>query len=118
MSSHVIRRRRPVRSSRLFVAQPAVSQEIRSLERELGESLFDRNSRSVRLAEAGRALLPLANRTLAAADALTAEFTSRSALLTGTLSLGTVDGVEHTWRRTHPWRAAGASRWGCSTAGL
>lgn len=83
-------------AARLFVAQPAVSQQIRSLERELGETLFDRNPRSVRLTEAGRALLPLANRTLAAADTLTAEFASRSALLTGSLSLGTVDGVEHT----------------------
>ncbi|MFF0465384.1 LysR family transcriptional regulator [Streptomyces mexicanus] len=83
-------------AARLVVAQPAVSQQIRSLERELGERLFDRTSRSVRLTEAGRTLLPLAARTLAAADALTAEFASRTALLTGTLSLGTVDGVEHT----------------------
>ncbi|MGW6487629.1 LysR family transcriptional regulator [Streptomyces sp. NPDC055056] len=97
-------------AARLLVAQPAVSQQIRSLERELGEKLFERTSRRVRLTEAGRVLLPLAAKTLAAASEVTSEFTARSALLTGTLSLGTVDGVEHTclpdllgeFHRLHP----------------
>ncbi|SDP36325.1 LysR family transcriptional regulator [Actinacidiphila guanduensis] len=83
-------------ANRLLVAQPAVSQQIRSLERELGERLFDRSTRSVQLTEAGRALVPLARKTLDAAEELTAEFASRTALLTGVLALGTVDGVEHT----------------------
>ncbi|MEU8936080.1 LysR family transcriptional regulator [Streptomyces sp. NPDC048409] len=97
-------------AARLLVAQPAVSQQIRSLERELGEQLFERTSRKVQLTEAGRVLLPLASRTLAAAQEVTAEFTARAGLLTGTLSLGTVDGVEHTrlpdvlgkFHRLHP----------------
>ncbi|MFF4977787.1 LysR family transcriptional regulator [Streptomyces sp. NPDC001083] len=97
-------------AARLLVAQPAVSQQIRSLERELGEQLFERTPRRVRLTEAGRVLLPLASRTLAAAQEVTAEFTARAGLLTGTLSLGTVDGVEHTrlpdllgeFHRLHP----------------
>jgi DNA-binding transcriptional LysR family regulator len=80
----------------LSVAQPAVSHQIRSLEKELGETLFERNPRSVRLTEAGRVLLPLAAQTLAAADRVTAEFASRTALVTGTLLLGAVEGVEHT----------------------
>jgi DNA-binding transcriptional LysR family regulator len=45
-------------ASRLLVAQPAVSAQIRRLERELGESLFHRDPRSVSLTEAGEALLP------------------------------------------------------------
>ena len=83
-------------AERLSVAQPAVSHQIRSLEKELGEALFERNARSVRLTEAGRVLLPMAGQTLADADRVTAEFASRTALVTGTLVLGTVDGVEHT----------------------
>ncbi|WP_028800024.1 LysR family transcriptional regulator [Streptomyces sp. 142MFCol3.1] len=83
-------------AERLSVAQPAVSHQIRSLEKELGEALFERNARSVRLTEAGRVLLPMAGRTLADADRVIAEFASRTALVTGTLLLGAVDGVEHT----------------------
>ncbi len=43
-------------AERLHVAQPAVSQQIRALELDLGTRLFDRTSRSVELTEAGRAL--------------------------------------------------------------
>lgn len=44
-------------AQRLLVAQPAVSQQILSLEKELGTKLFDRNNRSVRLTDAGAAFL-------------------------------------------------------------
>lgn len=40
----------------LFVTASAVSHQIKSLEQELGEPLFDRNSRDLRLTETGRAL--------------------------------------------------------------
>lgn len=52
----------------LFVSQPAMSQTIRSLERELGADLFDRVGRSVRLTAAGRALLPGARQALRDVD--------------------------------------------------
>src|SRR3972149_4406201 len=42
----------------LHVAQPAISQQVRALERELGVPLFDRVGKRVALTEAGRALLP------------------------------------------------------------
>ena len=45
-------------AERLFVAQPAVSQQIMNLEKDLGVRLFDRNNRSVRLTDAGEAFLP------------------------------------------------------------
>ncbi|MFO1081574.1 MAG: LysR substrate-binding domain-containing protein [Reyranellaceae bacterium] len=44
-------------AERLHVAQPAVSQQIRRLEADLGTRLFERTSRSVELTAAGRALL-------------------------------------------------------------
>jgi DNA-binding transcriptional LysR family regulator len=56
-------------AKRLQMAQPPLSVAIRKLEQEIGTSLFIRNSREVKLTEAGRALLPGARSTLAEADA-------------------------------------------------
>ncbi|MCP2313462.1 LysR family transcriptional regulator [Kitasatospora paracochleata] len=47
------------------VAQPSLSQQIRSLERELGAELFHRSRAGTVLTDAGQALLPLARRILA-----------------------------------------------------
>ncbi|MGP4019119.1 LysR substrate-binding domain-containing protein [Saccharopolyspora sp. 5N708] len=53
-------------AQRLFVSQPALSKQIRVLERELGFALFERRSRDVVLTAQGAALLPEAAATLAA----------------------------------------------------
>ena len=45
-----------VAGEELFITPSAVSHQIKALEQELGEPLFDRNSRDLRLTEAGRAL--------------------------------------------------------------
>ena len=48
----------------LHLVQPAISQQIALLEREVGLRLFHRGPRGVRLTEAGEALLPYARRVL------------------------------------------------------
>src|SRR3954454_14526676 len=44
-------------AKKLFVAQPAVSQQIASLEKEIGFKLFNRDKHSVQLTHAGRVFL-------------------------------------------------------------
>ena len=50
----------------LFLTQPSVTARIQSLEREIGERLFERTGRSVTLTDAGRAFMPHAQRALTA----------------------------------------------------
>ena len=50
----------------LYLAQPSLSEQVRSLEAELGVALFARVGRGVVLTEAGRAFRPEAERVLAA----------------------------------------------------
>ena len=50
----------------LFVSQPALSNQIQRLEKQLGVPLFDRTSRGVTLTEAGHAFLPHARQAVAA----------------------------------------------------
>nr|WP_272922546.1 LysR family transcriptional regulator [Streptomyces sp. SID5785] len=63
-------------AGRLYVAQQALSRDIRRLERELGAELFVRTTRQVALTADGARLLPHARRALAAQDALLAAFTA------------------------------------------
>ncbi|MFF3904658.1 LysR substrate-binding domain-containing protein [Streptomyces sp. NPDC001848] len=55
-------------AERLYVSQPALSKQIRALERQLGAPLFVREPQGVRLTRAGEALLPHARAVLAAWD--------------------------------------------------
>jgi DNA-binding transcriptional LysR family regulator len=55
-------------AERLHVAQPAVSEQIRKLEQELGVRLFNRSQRSVALTAAGTALLEEARHVLRHAE--------------------------------------------------
>src|SRR6266446_10196264 len=52
-------------AAKVRVAQPSLSQQIRKLEAEIGQPLFDRLPRSVVLTEAGRCLLEYARQILA-----------------------------------------------------
>src|SRR6266567_3132192 len=55
-------------AERLHITQPALSRQIRDLERAFGVTLFDRTSRRVVLSQAGRAVLGQARRALTEAD--------------------------------------------------
>src|SRR5688500_14239552 len=55
-------------AERLFVSQPALSKQIRQLEKHLRVRLFDRDKRSVTLTGPGTALLPAAREMLRAWD--------------------------------------------------
>ena len=53
-------------AERLFIAQPAVSQQIAGLEKVLSIRLLDRDNRRVSLTPVGEAFMPDAQRTVAA----------------------------------------------------
>jgi DNA-binding transcriptional LysR family regulator len=55
-------------AERLYLSQPALSKQIRMLERQLGAELFERRRQGVALTPVGAALLPHARRVLAAWD--------------------------------------------------
>jgi DNA-binding transcriptional LysR family regulator len=75
-------------AERCHTAQSALSHQIARLERHLGVRLFDRTSRSVRLTEAGQALLPVARRILADMTEVRAELRSVDGLVRGPLRIG------------------------------
>jgi DNA-binding transcriptional LysR family regulator len=96
-------------ATRVSVAQPAVSAQIRRLERELGQPLFHRDQRAVRLTAAGEALLPHARAALAAAERGRDEVASLRGLLHGRLRVGVAGPVDHRFaealgdfHRAHP----------------
>jgi DNA-binding transcriptional LysR family regulator len=71
----------------LHLSQSAVSQQVRLLEEEIGESLFQRVNNSVRLSAAGERLLPLADEALRAWNAFSDQLRTREAIV-GRLSIG------------------------------
>ncbi|GAB1515895.1 LysR family transcriptional regulator [Actinophytocola sp. KF-1] len=77
-------------AERVHVAQPGVSAQIRLLERELGQELLDRSGRSVRLTDAGAAVLPHAQAVLRAIDDLRDAADQMAGLVRGRIRLGMV----------------------------
>lgn len=92
------------------VSQPGLSAAIRSLEDELGTSLFTRTTRRVEPTEAGRALLPHARAMLEQAGAARDAVVQASREVAGTLRLGAeqclgvvdVGALLERFRRRHP----------------
>jgi DNA-binding transcriptional LysR family regulator len=75
-------------AERLHVAQPAVSEQIRKLEQELGVKLFDRTQRKVALTMAGGAFLEEARHVLRHAEVATQAARSAGDLATMRLRIG------------------------------
>jgi DNA-binding transcriptional LysR family regulator len=75
-------------AERMYIAQPALSQHIRRLERELEVQLFDRSARHVRLTPAGEAFLNVARRMSRQVDEATVAARQAQAGEAGTLNLG------------------------------
>ncbi len=72
----------------MLVAQPALSLQVRQLEKELGVPLFERTTRRVRLTTAGEVLLPCARRIIAEADGARARLRDLTQLDTGRVIIG------------------------------
>lgn len=77
-------------AKRVHVVQAALSQQIRTLEDEIGARLFDRTTRRVQLTEVGRVFLPEAQAVLAAADRASSRATRAARGALGDLRVGFV----------------------------
>ena len=75
-------------SKQLFITQSTLSQQIHQLEQELNTPLFQRNTHSVKMTEAGKELLPYATRTIHAAETCVERMHDLQQMLTGTLNIG------------------------------
>jgi DNA-binding transcriptional LysR family regulator len=71
----------------LFLAQSAISQQIRRLELEIGIQIFRRSSRSVELTEEGRIILAHAHRVLAEVDEMQGELEALTGGIRGTVRI-------------------------------
>jgi DNA-binding transcriptional LysR family regulator len=77
-------------AARLHVTQPGVSAQVRQLERELGEDLFDRSGRAVRLTDVGEVVLGHARAALEAADGVRLAVDEIAGLVRGRVNVGMV----------------------------
>jgi DNA-binding transcriptional LysR family regulator len=75
---------------REHVAQPGISAQIKLLEREFGEPLFERIRTGARLTEAGRAALGPARSALAAVETARASVDELAGLTRGRVAIGTI----------------------------
>lgn len=77
-------------AAREHIAQPALSQQIRKLEDEVGVPLVERTTRQVTVTHAGRLLVARARRILGEIDAATAELAALRGMESGHVSVGTM----------------------------
>jgi DNA-binding transcriptional LysR family regulator len=81
---------------RLNTTQPAISQRIAQLERELGVKLLNRDHRVVSPTPSGRQLMVYAEKLIGLRAEMMAEVGERSAMR-GVLRLGVAETIVHTW---------------------
>jgi len=95
---------------RLNIAQPALSQQLRRLEEELGGALMIRGRRGARLTAAGESFLPRARAVLEAAESARAAFADVAQLRAGRLVAAAIPAMSGGWlpdrlrrfRSSHP----------------
>jgi len=92
---------------RLHLAQPALTQSIRGLERAIGATLLERHPRGVRLTAAGERFLPGAIATLRACDEAVSAARdtapeSRSVIVGAVPAAPQIGGILAAFRREHP----------------
>ena len=75
-------------AEQLHIAQPAVSAQVRRLERELGTALLERTTRRVTLTPAGELVLARARSALAQVDAARADLAELATVTRGQLRIG------------------------------
>ncbi|MCW8825965.1 MAG: LysR family transcriptional regulator [Gammaproteobacteria bacterium] len=78
-----------IAAEKIFLTQPAISKRIATLESQLGTSLFDRIGRQIQLTEAGRALLPRAQKIINEVEDSRRAIANLSNRVEGKLSIGT-----------------------------
>src|SRR5437763_16361049 len=77
-------------AAREHVAQPALSQQIRKLEDEVGVPLVERTTRNVTITQAGRLLVARAHRIVGEIDAASAELAALKGMESGRVTVGTM----------------------------
>jgi len=94
----------------VHVSQPALSQQIKKLEAELGTPLFERLGRGTELTEAGELLLPRARRILSEVESADEAISELRGIKNGSVTVGTVQttgeylipGVVSRFHQAHP----------------
>src|SRR5689334_13607701 len=77
-------------AAREHIAQPALSQQIRRLEEEVGVALVERSTRRVAITDAGELLVARARRILAELDAAHTELAAVRGVQVGHVTVGTI----------------------------
>jgi DNA-binding transcriptional LysR family regulator len=83
-------------AQRLNTTQPAISQRIAQLERELGVKLLNRDHRVASPTPSGRQMMVYAEKLIGLRSEMMAEISDRSAMR-GVLRLGVAETIVHTW---------------------
>ena len=94
-------------AARLHIAQPALSQQIKRLEDEVGLALVDRTTRHVALTPAGELLVGRARRALSEIDAAAAELADLAGIRTGRVVRSTSATPTSSSSRRTCWESAG-----------
>ncbi len=112
---HVAREGGVTAASRvLFVGQPAISAQIRKLERALGEDLFDSTGRTKVLTEVGQVVYGYADEIFSMGRDLTDAVHGLPGRGPVRLSVGVVDSIPSSWRIGYwcrPWRSSNTCAW-------